>query len=68
MSSRQSALPIQAQFLDRFSPRAFSGKKLTPADIETMVEAARSHCQPRGQRITADDVKVAQLPAAARAA
>ena len=41
MSSRQSALPIQAQFLDRFSPRAFSGKKLTPADIETMVEAAR---------------------------
>ena len=41
MTSRQSTHPIDAQFLDRFSPRAFSGKKLTPQNIEQIVEAAR---------------------------
>lgn len=41
MTSRQTTLPIEKHFLDRFSPRAFSGKKLSPQDIETMVEAAR---------------------------
>ena len=41
MTSRQSTYPIEAQFLDRFSPRAFSGKKLTPQNIEQIVEAAR---------------------------
>ena len=41
MTSRQSTHPIDAQFLDRFSPRAFTGKKITALDIESMVEAAR---------------------------
>ena len=41
MAPRQPTHPITHQFLDRYSPRAFTGKKLTALDIETMVEAAR---------------------------
>ena len=39
--TRQSTHPIHDQFLQRFSPRAFSGKALTAQDIERIVEAAR---------------------------
>ena len=39
--TRQATHPIQAAFVERFSPRAFSGKKLSAQDIETIVEAAR---------------------------
>ena len=41
MAPRQPTHPITHQILDRYSPRAFTGKKLTALDIETMVEAAR---------------------------
>ena len=41
MTTRQSTHPVAAQFLDRSSPRAFSGRKLTTQDIETIVEGAR---------------------------
>ena len=41
MTTRQSTHPVAAQFLDRSSPRAFSGKKLKAQDIETIVEGAR---------------------------
>ena len=41
LTTRQSTHPVAAQFLDRSSPRAFSGKKLTAQDIETIVEGAR---------------------------
>ncbi|PWB16878.1 nitroreductase family protein [Comamonas sp. JNW] len=41
MTTRQSTHAIHPQFLDRFSPRAFSGKALTHRDIETIVEGAR---------------------------
>ncbi len=41
MTTRQATHPIESQFLDRSSPRAFSGKKLTPQNIEQIVEAAR---------------------------
>ena len=40
-SPRQATHPVHPQFLDRFSPRAFSGKKLSTQDIEQIVEAAR---------------------------
>ena len=40
-SPRQATHPVHPQFLDRFSPRAFSGKKLSTHDIEQIVEAAR---------------------------
>lgn len=39
--TRHSTHAIHPQFLDRSSPRAFSGKALTPKDIETIVEGAR---------------------------
>ena len=39
--TRQATHPIQAAFVERFSPRAFSGKNLSAQDIETIVEAAR---------------------------
>ncbi|GAB2814651.1 nitroreductase family protein [Comamonas piscis] len=39
--TRQSTHAIHPQFLDRSSPRAFSGKALTAKDIETIVEGAR---------------------------
>ena len=33
--------PVDAIFLDRWSPRAFSGEPLAEADLKTMLEAAR---------------------------
>lgn len=38
---RHSPHPIHSQFLDRFSPRAFSGRPVSAQQIEQMVEAAR---------------------------
>ncbi len=40
-SRRVSELPVDPQFLDRWSPRAFSPQPLTRAEIQTLLEAAR---------------------------
>jgi nitroreductase len=40
-SRRHSALAIDAQFLDRWSPRAMSGQPLSEAELMTLLEAAR---------------------------
>lgn len=40
-SRRHSALPIDVQFLDRWSPRAMSGEPLTAVQLMTLLEAAR---------------------------
>jgi nitroreductase len=38
---RHSDLPIDKLFLDRWSPRAFTGEEIPEADLMTMFEAAR---------------------------
>ncbi len=40
-SERTSDYPIDKQFLDRWSPRAFSDKAVTEKDVLTVLEAAR---------------------------
>ena len=40
-TGRQSEYPIQPQFLDRWSPRAFSDRPVTETDVLTVLEAAR---------------------------
>ena len=40
MTTRTSATPIQPQFLQRMSPRAFVPEALTTAQVEQLVEAA----------------------------
>jgi nitroreductase len=40
-SQRTSELPIDPQFLDRWSPRAMSGQALAEAELMTLLEAAR---------------------------
>ena len=40
-NKRHSALPIDTMFLDRWSPRAFTGKPMEEADLMTILEAAR---------------------------
>ncbi|MDR0214213.1 MAG: nitroreductase family protein [Comamonas sp.] len=41
MTTRTTATPIQSQFLQRMSPRAFVPEALTSAQIEQLVDAAR---------------------------
>ena len=40
-NSRSSDYPIEAFFLERWSPRAFSGEPIPDADLATIFEAAR---------------------------
>ena len=40
-SRRIADHPIEAQFTERFSPRGFTAKSLTEADVLTLLEAAR---------------------------
>ena len=40
-NKRHSALPIDTMFLDRWSPRAFTGEPIEEADLMTILEAAR---------------------------
>ena len=40
-TGRKSEHPVHAQFLDRWSPRAFSDKPVTEAELMTLFEAAR---------------------------
>ena len=41
MTDRSSATNVDRQFLDRWSPRAFEGAALSPADRDSLFEAAR---------------------------
>lgn len=41
MSTRQPTYPIDPQFLDRWSPRAFDGSSLSEPDLLKLIEAAR---------------------------
>ena len=41
MNTRISDYPIDPMFLERWSPRAFTGEPLAEADLLTMLEAAR---------------------------
>jgi nitroreductase len=41
MTGRQADHPIDPQFLERWSPRAFDGTAVPQGDLETMFEAAR---------------------------
>ena len=41
MTTRTTATPIQSQFLQRMSPRAFVPEALTTAQVEQLVDAAR---------------------------
>ena len=40
-TTRTTTTPINAQFLDRMSPRAFTGEALTTAQMEQLADAAR---------------------------
>ena len=40
-SHRKAGYPIESLFIDRWSPRAMSGKALSEADLMTLFEAAR---------------------------
>ena len=40
-NNRQSDLPIDPLFLERWSPRAFTGETIAEADLLTMIEAGR---------------------------
>ena len=40
-TTRTTATPIQSQFLERMSPRAFVPEALSPAQLEQLVDAAR---------------------------
>ena len=40
-TTRVSELPVDPQFLDRWSPRAFSPEPLTRTELQTLLEAAR---------------------------
>ena len=40
-NSRKADYPIDAQFTERWSPRAYTGETISEADIMSMLEAAR---------------------------
>lgn len=40
-NGRQADHPLHAQFLQRWSPRAFTGEAISPADLSIILEAAR---------------------------
>ena len=41
MTARTPDHPVHAQFVNRWSPRAFDGTAMTKADVLTLLEAAR---------------------------
>jgi nitroreductase len=40
-AARSTDLPVEPLFLDRWSPRAFDGSAIDPADLDTILDAAR---------------------------
>ncbi|MCB0220123.1 MAG: nitroreductase family protein [Chrysiogenetes bacterium] len=40
-TNRETQAPVDAQFVERWSPRAFDGKPVSARDIESLFEAAR---------------------------
>ena len=41
MSERQAEAPVDSQFIQRWSPRAFTGEPLTGDQLRSLFEAAR---------------------------